>query len=202
MLKILIATNNPHKAAELAQILPRLTAGGRAIEYLSLADFPAVPAPEETGLTLEENALIKAKAGRAATGLISIADDTGLLVDALDGAPGVHSGRYAYPDRTDYPANNEKLLKELKNISLEKRTARFKTVAAIILPDGQTATTEGIVEGKIAAEYSGTNGFGYDPLFIVTSLGKTMAQLTMEEKNKISHRALAFARMAEIIKKL
>ncbi|MDR0734870.1 MAG: RdgB/HAM1 family non-canonical purine NTP pyrophosphatase [Elusimicrobiota bacterium] len=200
MLKILIATNNPHKAQELAQILPLSTNAGRPVQYMSLADFPNIPEPREDGQTLQENAIIKARAGLAATGLISIADDTGLLVDALGGAPGVHSGRYAYPDKTDHQANNAKLLDVLAEVPPAKRAARFITIAAMAKPDGEIIIRKGAVEGSIAVDYSGQNGFGYDPLFIVASLGKTMARLSMEEKNKISHRALAFAQMAEIIK--
>jgi len=202
MLKILIATGNPHKAAELAKILPQRTAGGRQIQYLSLADFHSFVPPEENGATLEENAIIKAKAAAAATGLISLADDTGLIVDALNGAPGVHSGRYAFPDRADYPANNVKLLRELKNVPPAKRTARFVTIAAMAKPDGEIILKKGSVEGSIAMDYRGQNGFGYDPLFIAAALGKTLAQLSMEEKNKISHRGAAFAQMADVIKNL
>jgi len=202
MLKILIATGNPHKAKELSQILPAATNGGQPVKYLTLADFPNIPEPQENGQTLAENAIIKAKAGMLATGLITIADDTGLMVDFLGGAPGVHSGRYAYPDRADYPANNVKLLKELSGVPAAKRTARFMTVAAMAKPGGEIILKEGGVEGFIAQDYSGQNGFGYDPLFIVKSLNKTMADISESEKNKISHRALAFAQMAEIIKSL
>lgn len=202
MLEILIATNNPHKAKELAQILPVATNGGRSVKYLTLADYPQIPEPDENGQTLAENAIIKAKAGMQASGLITIADDTGLMVDFLNGAPGVRSGRYAYDDRADYPANNTKLLKELANAPADKRAARFITVAAMAKPDGEIILREGIVEGFIARDYSGSNGFGYDPLFVVKSLNKTMADLTLAEKNKISHRAKAFTQMAEVIKSL
>ena len=201
-MKILIATGNAHKAAELAKILPPHTVGGRQIQYLSLADFPSFQMPEENGATLEENAIIKAKAATAAAGLISLADDTGLMVDALGGAPGVHSGRYAYPYKTDHAANNVKLLQELKNVPAEKRTARFATIAAMVKPNGEIILKKGSVEGSIALDYAGGNGFGYDPLFIVASLGKTLAQLTLDEKNKISHRGAAFAQMADVIRNL
>ena len=202
MLKILIATGNPNKAKELLKILPAQTLGGQQITYLTLADFPNIPEPVEDAPTLKENAIIKALCGFKSTGLISIADDTGLMVDALGGRPGVHSARYAFADRADYPANNQKLLEELKNIPQEKRTANFTTVAALILPDGEIITKEGRVEGFIAQDYSGSNGFGYDPLFIVKECGKTMAEMTTEEKNKISHRARAFTQMAQVIKGL
>jgi XTP/dITP diphosphohydrolase len=202
MLKILIATGNIHKVKELRQILPHSTNNGRKIEYFSFADFPKILQPEENGATLGENAIIKAKAGLLGSGLISIADDTGLIVDALNGAPGVHSARYAYADKTDYAANNAKLLAELKNTPPPKRSARFITVAALAKLDGEIILKEGCVEGYISQNYTGQNGFGYDPLFIVSGLNKTMAQLTAEEKNQISHRAKAFAQMAEVIKRL
>ena len=202
MPKILLATGNAHKAKELLKILPRVTENGAVIEYLTFADFPNIPEPEEDAQTLKENAIIKALAGLKATGLPSLADDTGLMVDALGGQPGVYSGRYAFKDRADYPANNEKLLRELKDIPMPKRTAHFATVAALALPEGTITTKEGRVEGYIAFEHSGANGFGYDPLFIVKDLNKTMAAMTLEEKNQISHRARAFAQMAEVLKKL
>lgn len=202
MPKILIATGNAHKAEELLKILPRAAQNGAVIEYLTFADFPNIPEPKEDSNTLKKNAIIKALAGLKATGLPSLADDTGLMVDALGGQPGVYSARYAFADRADYAANNEKLLRELKDIPKEKRTANFITVAALALPDGTIITKEGRVEGYIAFESSGSNGFGYDPLFIVKDLNKTMAELSLEEKNGISHRARAFAQMAEALKKL
>jgi XTP/dITP diphosphohydrolase len=202
MIKILIATGNMHKVKELSEILPHDTENSGAVAYYSFADFPKIIPPEENGATFEENAIIKARAGLLGSGLISIADDTGLMVDALGGAPGVCSGRYAFPGRSDYHANNEKLLTELKDVPFEKRTARFVTVAAMVLPNGQTLTARGTVEGRIAFEYSGASGFGYDPLFIVDSLGVSMADLTMNEKNEISHRGQAFTQMADIIRSL
>lgn len=202
MLKILIATGNPNKAKELLKILPAQTLGGQQITYLTLADFPNIPEPVEDANTLRENAIIKAVAGLKATGLISVADDTGLMVDALNGEPGVHSARYAFADRADHPANNEKLLRELKNIPPSKRTASFTTVAALALPNGEIITKEGRVQGAIAQDYSGVNGFGYDALFIVSECGKTMAEMSLEEKNSISHRARAFRQMAQEIKKM
>lgn len=201
-MKILLSTHNKHKASELLKILPKKNNKGEEIIYLSFKDFPSILEPEETGLTLKENAALKAAYGLKQTGLISLADDTGLTVDALNGAPGVHSARYAYPDRADYPANNEKLLKELSPFKKEQRSASFTTVAALALPNGEIIFKEGKVEGLITQEYKGENGFGYDPLFLVTEVGKTMAEMTAEEKNKISHRFRAFKQMAEIIKAL
>lgn len=201
-MKILLATHNKHKIAELLKILPQTNNKGEEIIYLSFADFPLLPEPEEAGSTLKENAALKAAYGLRKTGLISLADDTGLTVDALNGAPGVHSARYAYPDRADYPANNEKLLKELSPFKKEQRSASFTTSAALALPGGEIIFKEGKVKGFITQEYKGENGFGYDPLFFVTEAGKTMAEMTAEEKNKISHRFRAFKQMAEIIKTL
>lgn len=201
-MKILLATHNKHKVAELLKILPQRNDKGEEINYLSFADFPSISEPEETGSTLKQNAALKAAYGLAKTGLISLADDTGLMVDALNGAPGVHSARYAYADRTDYTANNEKLLKELAPFKKEQRSASFTTSAALALPGGEIIFKEGKAEGFITQEYKGENGFGYDPLFFVTEAGKTMAEMTAEEKNKISHRFRAFKQMAEIIKTL
>lgn len=201
-MKILIATHNRHKLAELLAILPQSTAKGEAIEYLSFADFPSLAEPEETGLTLQENAAIKARFGLENTGLVSLADDTGLMVDALNGAPGVLSARYADPNKADYAANNKKLLKELLPYKGAERGAHFATVAALAAPNEEIIFTRGKVEGFIIEDYKGTNGFGYDPLFFVTEAGKTMAEMTKEEKNKISHRFRAFKQMAELIKKL
>lgn len=200
-MKILISTHNRHKLAELLEILPPSTAKGEKIKYLSFADFPAIAEPEETGLTLQENAAIKARCGLENTGLISIADDTGLMVDALNGAPGVLSARYADPNKADYEANNRKLLKELLPYKGKERAAHFSTVAALAAPGKDIIFTQGKVEGFIIEDYKGSNGFGYDPLFFVAEAFKTMAEMSREEKNKISHRFRAFKQMAEIIKK-
>lgn len=201
-MKILLATHNKHKLEELLKILPAEDNKGRKIEYVSFLDFPQIAEPQETGTTLKQNAQLKAVYGLQKTGLISIADDTGLMVDALGGAPGVHSARYAYPDKADYPANNEKLLKELSALKGKERSASFTTVAALALPDGKIIFKEGKVSGFIAQDYSGKNGFGYDPLFICAETNKTMAEMTPQEKNSISHRARAFAQLSEIIKGL
>lgn len=195
-MKILLATGNAHKLAELKKILPTKSANGTVFEYLSFADFPQIPEPQETAPTLEGNAIIKAQAGVLATGLLSIADDTGLMVDFLGGAPGVHSARFAGED-CDYAKNNIKLLQVLKAAPKDKRTARFCTIAAMAWPDGKIITEEGCVEGSIGFENIGTNGFGYDPLFMVSGLNITMAQMTAEQKNTISHRYRAFIKIAK-----
>ncbi|MBQ4493594.1 MAG: RdgB/HAM1 family non-canonical purine NTP pyrophosphatase [Elusimicrobiaceae bacterium] len=201
-MKIFIATANKHKKAELLKILPTENNKGEKFEYFTFLDFPSLIQPEETALTLKENALIKAKSGLAQTGLATLADDTGLMVDALNGAPGVFSARYAFKDKADYEANNIKLLSELEGLPKEKRTARFKTICALALPSGEIIIKEGAVEGYITQDYFGTQGFGYDPIFEVKELGKTMAALTTEEKNKISHRGHAFSQIVPILKEL
>lgn len=201
-MKIFIATANKHKKAELLKILPTENNKGEKFEYFTFLDFPSLIQPEETALTLKENALIKAKSGLAQTGLATLADDTGLMVDALNGAPGVFSARYAFKDKADYEANNIKLLSELEGLPKEKRTARFKTICTLALPDGKIFIKEGTVEGYITQDYFGTQGFGYDPIFEVKNLGKTMATLTTEEKNKISHRGQAFSQIVPILEDL
>ena len=201
-MKIFIATANKHKKAELLKILPTENNKDEKFEYFTFLDFPSLIQPEETALTLKENALIKAKSGLTQTGLATLADDTGLMVDALNGAPGVFSARYAFKDRADYKANNIKLLKELEGLPKEKRTARFKTICALALPNGAIIIKEGAVEGYITKDYFGSQGFGYDPIFEVKELGKTMASLTTEEKNKISHRGHAFSQIIPILKEL
>ena len=201
-MKIFIATANKHKKEELLKILPTQNNKGEKLEYLTFLDFPSLVAPEENALTLKENALIKAKSGLAQTELATLADDTGLMVDALDGAPGVFSARYAFKDRADYAANNQKLLRELAGLPQEKRAARFKTICVLALPNGEIFIKEGTVEGYITQDYFGSQGFGYDPIFEVKELGKTMATLTTEEKNKISHRGRAFRQIIPILENL
>ena len=201
-MKIFIATANKHKKAELLKILPTENNKGEKFEYFTFLDFPSLIQPEENALTLKENAIIKAKSGFLQTGLATLADDTGLMVDALNGAPGVFSARYAFKDKADYEANNIKLLKELAGLPKEKRTARFKTICALALPSGEIIIKEGTVEGYITQDYFGTQGFGYDPIFEVKELGKTMASLTTEEKNRISHRGHAFSQIVPILRGL
>jgi XTP/dITP diphosphohydrolase len=202
-MKIVLATNNKHKIKEIKDILfdPKL-------EILTLNDFPDFPKIEETGKTLEENAILKAKAiYRVAslttsqlTKLISLADDSGLEVDALDGAPGVFSSRFA-GEHCSYKDNNVKLLSLMENIPWEKRGATFVCVVAIAKDLENIKTVRGEVRGIIAHEEKGENGFGYDPVFYLPELGKTFAQLPFKEKNKRSHRALAFRKAKELIQK-
>jgi len=199
---LLLATSNPHKAKELLKILPVKTRTGKILIYKTLADFPNLPPIIENGQTLEENSQIKALFGLEHTALITLADDTGLMVDYLNGEPGINSARYAYPDRCDNKANNEKLLKALKGVPAKKRTAHFKTVASLALPTGQILTEEGRVEGRILTDFKGSGGFGYDALFFIPAYNKTMAEMSEEEKNEVSHRGQAFRKIAKYLLEL
>ncbi|MBI3357268.1 MAG: XTP/dITP diphosphatase [Nitrospirae bacterium] len=191
MKEIVLATRNRHKGEELAALL-----GDLGIRIRTLADFPNAPEVDEDGTTCETNAIKKAREIARATGVTAVADDTGLEVDALGGRPGVFAARYAGEHAT-YEDNCRKLLQELAGVPRQKRTARFLTVAAIALPSGEVQVTRGILEGLITEEARGDRGFGYDPVFLVPALGKTLAQLTAGEKNRISHRAKAFFKMRE-----
>lgn len=195
-MKILIATGNPHKFKELKAILPSQLHNGTRIEYLSLADFDNLELPPETGSSLEDNAELKAIFAAKATGLAALSDDTGLEVDALNGQPGVYTARYA-GEHADAGDNNRKLLAELDGTLLPQRTARFRTVACLATPYGSVQTFEGKLEGFIGLDYRGENGFGYDPIFLVGNTQKTLAEMTEEQKNQISHRAQAFGKMAK-----
>ena len=194
--EILLATRNSDKVRELAALL-----GDLGIRIRTLADFPTAPEVEEDGGTCEANALKKARAIASATGLLSVADDTGLEVDALGGRPGVFAARYAGEGAT-YEDNCRKLIKELDGVPQARRTARFVTVAALAMPGGETRVATGTLVGVIAEECAGSQGFGYDPVFFVPELGRTLAELTAEEKNRISHRAKAFRAMADMLRPL
>ena len=184
-MKIVLATKNAHKVEEIKAMLAGLT-----LEIMSLADFPDIPEVEETGTTFAENASLKASAISDATGLIALADDSGLEVDALGGDPGVYSNRFAGTGATDRD-KYMRIVKLLADIPEPKRSARFRAAVAIATPAGDIHVVEGKVEGTIAHEPKGEKGFGYDPIFYIPQLGKTMAQLEPWEKNLISHRARA-----------
>lgn len=187
MQKLVVASGNKNKVKEIKALL------GNRFEVVSMKEMGVFVDVEETGTTFEENALIKAKAVYELCGLPAVADDSGLIVDALNGEPGVYSARYA-GEPCDDAKNNEKLLFNLKNEP--NRAARF--VSAVVLYDGKTAVTGfGTVEGSIIDEYRGTNGFGYDPLFLVTELNKTFGEASDEEKNSVSHRARALQSLTE-----
>lgn len=182
---IVVATKNPGKAREYAEML-----APKGIEVKTLADFPAF-AIDENGQTFEENALIKAQTAVEKLNLSVLADDSGLVVDALNGEPGVHSARYA-KDHDD-AANNAKLLEKMAGVADEKRTAHFHTTIVGLKPNGAQLTADGRVDGHILHELTGSNGFGYDPLFYVDELHCAMAELNNEQKNAISHRGRALA---------
>ncbi len=191
--RLVLATRNRKKLAELKQLLE-----GMEMEVLGLEEFPEVPEVEEDGTTFAENAVKKARAVAQATGLVALADDSGLEVDALGGRPGVHSARFA-GEHGDDAANNAKLLELMKDVPDEERGARFRCVIAIADPDGRVHLVEGTCEGWIGRELRGEHGFGYDPLFVVGELGKTMAELPPEVKNRISHRAKALERARSVV---
>lgn len=192
--QIVLATHNPHKRVEIASLLSDL-----GITVRSLVEFPQAPVVVEDGETCEANAIKKAKTIADYTGLVAVADDTGLEVDALGGRPGVHAARYAGAEVT-YEDNWKKLLRELDGVPVEQRGARFLTVVAIASPFRQEVeTVEGVLNGVIAPRPAGKGGFGYDPVFLVPELGKTLAELAPSEKNRISHRAQAFAKAKVVL---
>lgn len=195
--KIILSSGNEHKIIEIKNILQGLPFEILSKNEIGLKDFDV----EEDGETLEANAYKKAKELSKLVKGIVISDDTGLFVDALDGEPGVYSSRYAGENAT-YEDNNKLLLKNLKGIPLEKRTAVFRTVIALILENGKTIKVSGECKGKIGLTVKGKNGFGYDPLFIVDGLNKTFAELSDEEKNKISHRANALRNLRNILEEV
>jgi XTP/dITP diphosphohydrolase len=194
--ELILATRNRHKGKELAALL-----GDLGITIHTLDEFPDAPEVVEDGDTCEANAIKKAAAIAEFTGLPAVADDTGLEVDALGGRPGIYAARYAGEGAT-YEDNCRKLLRELMGVPLEQRTARFLTVAALALPSEGIRVAQGALEGVIAEEPSGSSGFGYDPVFLIPELGMTLAQLSADQKNRISHRAKAFTKMREIVKRL
>jgi XTP/dITP diphosphohydrolase len=193
--ELVLATRNRHKGEELAALL-----GDLGLRIRTLADFPEAPEVEEDGETCQANAIKKARQIAQSTGLPAVADDTGLEVDALGGRPGVYSARYAGEQAT-YEDNCQKLLRELAGVPPADRTARFLTVAALALPDGSVQVTQGVLSGVITEAPSGSSGFGYDSVFLVPHLQQTLAELSAEEKNRISHRARAFNKMHEILAK-
>lgn len=196
MREVVIATKNKGKALEFEQMFQPFQ-----IQVKTLLDLPEFPEIEETGATFEENAIIKAESVMKETKAMVMADDSGLVIDALDGRPGVYSARYAGPEKDD-EANIQKVLRELEGVPLSKRTARFYCALALAIPGRETITVNGICEGFITFEKKGANGFGYDPIFFVQGYERTMAELLPNEKNKISHRAKALAKMRTILEQL
>ena len=190
---IVLATHNRDKREELQEALSEFT-----VKILSLNDFPFIGEIEEVGQTLLENSMIKAKTVHNLTQLPVVADDTGLEVEALNGAPGIYSARYAGEDVT-YEDNVNKLLAEMENIPLENRKAQFRTVISFVDKDREL-WTEGTIKGIIGETAKGKNGFGYDPVFFVPELEKTFSELSIGEKNKISHRGLAMKKFRILLR--
>ena len=193
--KIVFATGNAGKVKEIRMIMADL-----GVEVLSMKEAGISIDIEEDGSTYEENALIKARAVAACTDAIVMADDSGLEVDALNKEPGVLSARYMGED-TPYSIKNGEIIKRLTGVPDEERSARVVCAIAAVLPDGRELTTRATIEGRIGYEEKGANGFGYDPIFYVPEFGKTTAELTEEEKNKVSHRGKALELMKEELKK-
>jgi XTP/dITP diphosphohydrolase len=190
-MRFVLATANPDKAKEIAAIL------GDGVDLIPRPD--SVPEVDETGTTLEDNARLKAVALVEATGEAAIADDTGLEVAALDGAPGVYSARYSGEDAT-YASNVAKLARELDGVPPEQRTARFRTVAMARFPDGREVVADGVVDGVIAEAPRGSAGFGYDPLFVpAEGDGRTFAEMEPAEKHALSHRGRAFRELKRLL---
>jgi XTP/dITP diphosphohydrolase len=186
---VVVATRNKGKIREIRKALK-----GLGLRIYALSDFPDVPEIEEDGKSFTENALKKARFYSKYFGKLTIADDSGLEVEWLKGLPGIYSARYAGKGALTRE-NNQKLINEMEGISLSKRGARFKCVIAIVSPDGREAIAEGSCKGRIGFEEKGRRGFGYDPFFILPKYGKTMAELSLEEKNKISHRGKALRKL-------
>ena len=191
-MKIVLATHNQDKCGEIAAILEEMP-----LELLTLNEFPEIGEIVEDGSSLEENAFIKAKTVYSLTGFPSFADDTGLEVDALGGKPGIYSARYA-GENCSYSDNVNKLLREMINIPPKKRTALFRTAIAYV-DDNMELATEGIVEGLITDLMKGIDGFGYDPVFYIPDIKKTYAEMSMNEKNQISHRGKAVKNMQKLL---
>lgn len=192
--RIVFATGNEGKMREIRLILEELD-----MEIVSMKEAGADPEIEENGTTFGENAEIKAKAVWACTGGIVLADDSGLVIDYLNGEPGIYSARYMGED-TPYTVKNQEIIKRLSEAAQSERTARFVSNIAAVLPDGHVLHTEAAVEGTIAYEPAGSGGFGYDPIFYLPEYGKTSAEIPIEEKNKISHRGKALEAMKQQLK--
>jgi len=197
-MKLVAATKNKGKLLEFQRLFKSLS-----IEVVGLQDFPEIRLPPETGGSYQENAASKAEAAARALGLPSFGDDSGLEVDFLDGKPGIHSARFATPD--GHPQKNiEKLLSVMKAAPPDRRTARFRAWLVLVYPDGagqwRRASFEGVFEGSIAVKPAGKAGFGYDPVFLAPGRGKTVAQLSADEKDTVSHRAVAARKMLAFIR--
>ena len=189
-MRVVLATRNRHKVEELRRILSPYD-----VELTSLEDYPDVPDVAETGETFADNAILKARAVAAATGLVAVADDSGLSVDALNGMPGVLSARWAGRHGDDV-ANLELVLAQIGDVPDDRRGAAFVCAAAAVSPDGRVVLAEGRVEGTLIKAPRGSNGFGYDPIFVPVGERRTTAEMSAEEKDAISHRGVAFRALA------
>lgn len=196
MEKLLVATHNQGKVVELAELLADLN-----LDLLSLDEAGVSREVAETGNTFRDNAILKVQAYARETGLLTLADDSGLEVDALEGRPGVHTARFG-GEGLNHEERYQLLLEKLKDVRWEQRTARFRCVVALATPERLIATTEGTMEGHIAFEPAGNGGFGYDPVFFVDDQGKTTAQLPAAVKNRLSHRGRAVLKMKPILQEL
>lgn len=202
--EVLLATGNAKKLIELRRLVAEHpVASDLDVQVRGLTDFPPYPEPAETERTFEGNALLKARAGLVATGLPSLADDSGLAVDALNGMPGVRSARWSGPDATD-DQNNELLLRQLADIPDGQRTAQFVSAVALVLPDGREFVRHGRMPGRLLSELRGDNGFGYDPMFVADATiarGEQLSngELTAEQKDAISHRGIAVRAIVEVL---
>ena len=195
-MELVIATTNKGKLREIQQLLKDL-----GVSVMSLADFHGYPNVIEDGKTFRENALKKAREVAAFTGKPTLADDSGLMVDALGGEPGVYSARYSGKDADDLK-NNKKLLRKMKGVPDAERGAQFVCVMALVFPDGEEKVVSGLVRGRITREPRGPRGFGYDPLFYYSRARMTFAEMGPEEKNKVSHRARALKKIKEYLKEM
>ncbi len=194
-MKVVLASKNPHKLVEIEKILAPL-----GIEMVLESQLGVDIEVEETGTTFEENSLLKAKTVMEATGLPALADDSGIAVDALNGAPGVYSARYGFDDTLDDWGRLLLLLKNTESVPDGKRQAQFVCVITLACPDGRVVQVRGEAHGILTREAKGEGGFGYDPIFYYPPLGRTFAQLSPEEKNQVSHRARALAALYEKLK--
>lgn len=195
---LVLATNNQHKVKEIKAILKK---AGIKLRVLTLDAFPKKPPVVEDRQTLRGNAAKKAREVARQTGHYALSDDTGLFIRALKGRPGVYSARFA-GEHCTFDDNNRKVMRLMKNIPLARRQASFRCVAALASPKGKVVSVEGRLEGRIALSPRGKEGFGYDPIFEVVTLGRTFAELGPRIKNKISHRARAFAQVPTLLKKI
>lgn len=196
-MRLLIASGNVKKVVELRRLV---AAAGLSLEVVGLGDVATYPEPKEDGDTFEANALLKARAGAAATGLPTLADDSGIEVDALGGRPGPRSARFAGDGATD-AQNLQALIQGIRGVPGSGRSARYRCAAAMSMPDGEVVYTEAVCEGTLRTTPAGEGGFGYDPIFVPVGWDVTMAELTDEQKDRISHRGRAFRALLELLER-